>query len=86
MPKKQTEIPGTQRKRDKQISAAAKQLYDLRADRTDAQRRATEASENLVAAMRKKGVSVYVDEELAIRCLLKEGDAKVSVQKIKADE
>ena len=68
--KKQTEIDGTERPHDEEISAAIEDLKDLRTQRTDVKGKLDAASERLQELMVAKGLTEYIDAELRVKVTL----------------
>lgn len=87
MPKRrQTEIPGTERPRDDELSDAADALHKVRKSRMKLTQKETEAADKLLDLMRSKKLTEYVDEDLELRVTIKEGKTRVSVTGLKDDE
>ncbi len=83
-PRKQQEIPGTERKQHPEIEAAAAAYVDVRDERAELSKRETQKKLELLAVMRAHKLSVYKfydqqGEELVAR--IDDGDPKVSVRK-----
>lgn len=78
---KQSEIPGTERKRVKEIDDAAEGYVKARDARMKLTEKEVEMRDALVEAMRKHSLSVYRDSEASppLLVLLKEGKATVKV-------
>ena len=82
--RRQREIPGTERKRDKALSDAAEHLYTLRDKRMRMQENESDAAERLLNIMKKKNIEVYVDQDLELRVDLKALE-RVKVSRFKDD-
>jgi len=80
--KKQTQIPGTERVVDAELSAAAEHLQSVRAERMELSEQETAAANALIAHMIERKLDSYVDEDLGIRVALVRGEDRVSVRKI----
>jgi len=70
-PRKQTQIPGTERETDEELDAAIEKLQSARVKRTKAKDQVDTATAELVDLMGSKGVTEYVAAEL---------EAKVSIE------
>ncbi len=68
--KKQTEIDGTERPHDEEISAAIEDLKGLRTQRTDIKAKLDAASGRLQELMIAKGITEYIDAELQAKVTL----------------
>lgn len=84
--KAQTEIPGTERPKDEELSAAAQDLADAGGTLSEAHKRRDETADRLIELMRKKGVTTYVDEDAKIRVDLRTGADKVRVTRLEKTE
>jgi hypothetical protein len=83
--KKQTEIPGTERVHDTEISAAAEDLHEVRARRMKLTEEETAAADRLIRLLHERKIAAYVDEELNIRIALKPGKERVSITRFKGE-
>lgn len=86
MPRKQTEIPGTEQAYDEELSDAASALHKIRTARMKLTAKESEAAEKLLDLMREKKVESYVDDDNELRVRLKPGKDRVSVTKIKEED
>lgn len=85
MARNQTEIPGTERKKDKQLSAAIEDIQELRTKRADAKVKLDSASERLVGMMVKKGLTEYIDPDLKAKVTIAD-KTNLSLVSIKVKE
>ncbi|MEM9194319.1 MAG: hypothetical protein AAGF12_34400 [Myxococcota bacterium] len=81
--RKQTEVPGTERQIDTEISDAAERLHKVRTARMKLTDKETAAAEDLIEVLERKGVEEYVDEDLELKVTLRKGKDRVSVTKLK---
>ena len=84
-PPKQTRIPGTEATVDKEVSDAAQNLYEVRAERMELSEKEKEAEVLLVDVLKRKKLSIYTDSDLELRVILKPakpGSDKVEVKRI----
>lgn len=79
---KQTEIPGTERPRFKDIDEAAEAFFELGAQRKKLQASEKSAGEALCEAMRKHKVFAYRDEASSLVVTLTQGNDKVKVAQV----
>lgn len=80
--KTQTEIEGTERYHDEEISAACEDLKDLRRKRTEIKAAHDAAVERLTEMLTAKGLTEYVDPELEIKVSVAE-KTKLSMREFK---
>jgi len=88
MAKKQTEIPGTERERNKEIEDAAESYVEARDDRMKFTEVEVERRDALVAVMEKYHLQVYRDEtaEPPLLITLSPGVAKVKVTRVEEED
>lgn len=81
-PKKQTEIPGTERKRVPEVETAANELREVRTERMELQKTEGQLQDALIDVMRKHSVTVYKfdgqEDELVVELV---DQTKVKVRK-----
>lgn len=87
MAKRQAEIPGTERKVNKKVRAAAEAYVEVRDRRMDLTKEEVDAKAKLVAEMKAAGLTDYVDEDadIEVTISLKE-DVKVKRLRPKGEE
>jgi hypothetical protein len=79
MAKKQLEVPGTERKTNKEIDDAAEGYVEARDKRMKLGEKEKAAKDSLIAVMKKHGVNVYKDESAGLIVMLQVKDGvKVS--------
>ncbi len=83
--KSQTEIPGTERKKNVAVSSAAADLREVRMARIDLQRKEKGLAERLIEKMREAGIVKYIDEENELKVERVETKEKVKVVAYKID-
>ena len=85
MARKQTDIPGTEPKRDQELDAAAADVYELTSERQEVHEKEKLARTTLIELMRKKSVDryLYVDGDEKFDVQLEESE-KVTVRKAKS--
>lgn len=86
MPRKQTEIPGTERQYDEEVSDAASALHKIRTQRMKLTAKESEAAEKLLELLRARKLDSYVDDDNELRVTLRPGKDRVSVTKIKDED
>lgn len=88
MAKKQTTIPGTERKTHADVAKAAEAYVDARDKRMALTKKEVETKAALAAAMRKHKLETYVvegdDEDLEVT--FEQGEEKLKVKRITDDE
>jgi hypothetical protein len=82
---RQTEVPGTERPKDEELSAACADLKDLRTKRTKLKEKLDASAERLEEMMIEKGIEVYVDAELELKVTLSDLK-KLSLTEFKVKE
>lgn len=70
---KQTEVPGTEREYDEDISAAVETMKKLRMRRTKLKEQYDGAVDRLKGLMRAKNMKTYFDPELEAKVTITEG-------------
>lgn len=83
--KKQTEIEGTERFHDDEISAACEDLKDLRTKRTEIKAAHDAAVERLIEMLTERGLEEYVDPELQVKVTVSE-KTRLSLREFKIRE
>ena len=78
---KQTEIAGIERKVHKDVRDAAEEYVDARDERMELTEKETATKATLMAAMKKHGLSKYIDEEAEIVVEVVPSDETVKVRK-----
>ncbi len=81
--KRQTEIPGTERQVDEELSDAAERLHSIRTDRMELQTKEAGAQAELLELMRQRKMESYIDEDLELKVTVRHGEDKISVTKLK---
>lgn len=78
-------IPGTERVVHKDISRAAKALYEVRAERMELSEREGQLAAELMAAMKKHAISKYVDDDFEMTITAVEERVSVKRRKVQPD-
>lgn len=78
--KRQQEIPGTERKSNKEVDAAAEALHEVRTKRMKLSKKEGEAVVTLVSVMRKHNVEIYRDDSVTPPLLVRLKPGKDTVQ------
>lgn len=81
---KQQAIPGTERKVHRDIRQKAAELYEVRTERIDLSKKEGVLAAELLALMKKHGLTEHREEDLIIS-VVPEGE-KVKVKKAKEEE
>lgn len=84
--KAQQEIPGTERLVDMEIEDLAEQLYDVRTRRMELTKQETLAASCLLTAMKDKGQTLYISEELKLRVEVVSASERVKLKKYTPEE
>jgi len=83
--KTQTEIEGTERFHDEEISSAVEDLKDLRRQRTEIKAKHDAAVERLTEMLTARGLSEYVDPDLEAKVTVAE-KTRLSLREFKVKE
>jgi len=83
---KQEWIDGTKPESDSELSTLAGQLFDVRTERMELTKHEVELADQLIAAMKRKGVEVYDDPDNGIVVAIKHSAEKVSVKRKSSDD
>ena len=81
-PRKQLEVPGTERPRDVELDAAAEDLSEAGQKLSKAHERREEAAQRLLDLMKRKGLTIYVCEDRKLRVEVRAGTDKVRVSRL----
>ena len=84
MPRKQTEIPGTERTVLPNVTSAAESYVDVRDQRMKLTTEEVSKREILVMEMKEAGLDSYVDEEAGLEIVIEHRD-KVKVRRLPED-
>lgn len=83
---KQVNVPGTERKIHKDITAAAEAYVEARDERMEWTKHEVESNEKLVKTMEKHELTEYIDEDAELHVTIPEHKIKAKVRRYRAAE